>query len=751
MKEKFIKVFSVMALFCLAITVTVSCGSDDSKTKYVQPELGARHKAIITSDEYQFIDLNSNGIVDPYEDWRKTPEERAENLVSLMSIEQKAGLMVTASSPSMDDDGNVSVSDKDGDGDSDADDVDYWINTLHIRMSNNRESKRMPSVKATWANNVQELTEKSSLGIPYWFSANGLSIGLSGTRAGHTPMPFSPGVAASVKNGSDTEGLELIKKWGEIASKEYRAVGLHMPLWPQLDLATEPRWSRIYEIFGEDSEKAIAIVKSLFSGILPNGEINKDTINACVKHWPGSGSVREGKDSHNWWGKWSIFPGDNFKYHIDVFNAAIDSGAMSVMPCYSIYADNIDNTVDGYINNQNGDERIEDVVEEYSWTYENYIVSETLEQVGTGYNTQLLTGLLRETLGFTGVTYSDTGILGSMAPHGVESLTLGQRIAKSINAGMDISAHDNPTDIVTAYNEGQITEERMNEACMRIIALQMKLGLYENRYVDPSAADTTCASNESMQISEEIMKRSVVVLKNKDSFLPIQERIAYTDNLGKKVYAPDFDQNVLSPYVFDKEPLASIDGAEVVILKIDAPSTPDSQFTGFGSYSPRLDYADGDWTEAANGNNNGVLEDFVLITDEVCSSWGGCTTYTRSEVEWEAADGDTLEELIKIQTTIDEMATKAADGARLIIVVNMDRPAILSQFIDAVDSVIVNFDVTDEALFSIIFNQTKPVGTLPFELPSTQAAVENQLEDVPYDSSAPLFEYGFGLTWDLRK
>ena len=399
MKEKFIKLFSVMALFCLAITVTVSCGSDDSKTKYVQPELGARHKAIITSDDYQFIDLNSNGTVDPYEDWRLQPEERAANLISLMSIEQKAGLMVTASSPSMDDDGNVSVRDKDGDGDSDADDVDYWINTLHIRMSNNRESSRMPSVKATWANNVQELTEKSSLGIPYWFSANGLSIGLSGTRAGHTPMPYGPGVAASVKNGSDTEGLELIRKWGEIAAKEYRAVGLHMPLWPQLDLATEPRWYRIYEILGEDSDKAVAIVQSLVSGILPDGEITSDTITPCVKHWPGSGTVRQGKDSHNEWGRWSIYPGNNFDYHQRVFKAAFDAGVKSLMPCYSIYAGPIDVDGDGTVD------------ETYDWTFEN-LYSTSMEPVGTGFSSELLTGLLRDVQGFDGVTYSDTGILG---------------------------------------------------------------------------------------------------------------------------------------------------------------------------------------------------------------------------------------------------------------------------------------------------------------------------------------------------
>ena len=136
---------------------------------------------------------------------------------------------------------------------------------------------------------------------------------------------------------------DLIEEWGKIATTEYRAIGMHMPLWPQLDLATEPRWGRIYEIFGEDSDTAVSIVAALIKGVFTDPVtgaqvgVSPNTINPVVKHWPGSGSVDEGMDSHFEFGNKSVYPGDNFDYQLRVFQAAFDAGVKSVMPCYSIY------------------------------------------------------------------------------------------------------------------------------------------------------------------------------------------------------------------------------------------------------------------------------------------------------------------------------------------------------------------------------------------------------------------------------
>ncbi len=145
-----------------------------------------------------------------------------------------------------------------------------------------------------------------------------------------------------------------------------------------------------------------------------------------------------------------------------------------------------------------------------------------------------------------------------------------EHIAKSTSAGMDIHVHDEPADIKSAVVQGLITEARIDESAKRIIAFQMKLGLFENRYVDAAKAVEIFNSNASAAIGLEAQRKSIVVL-TKDGTMPLEQRVAYTSAVGKKVYAPDFDTATLSPHVFDKTPLSNPAGAEVIIVKLDSP------------------------------------------------------------------------------------------------------------------------------------------------------------------------------------
>jgi len=711
-----------LTLAVALLTLLASCGE---KVVYEQPELGYRSVEILEEKDYQFKDLNKNGELDVYEDWRKTTDERVADLLSKMSIEQRVGLLVTATSPGMEDDGSITpevfnflTRAKTP--------IDDWIYTKHIRLSNNRESAKPPSVKATWANNIQEMCEESELGNPYWFSGNTIFNGIKGTRAGHTAFPQGPGVAAAVL-GMDGD-TSLIEEWGKIASVEYRAIGMHMPLWPQLDLATEPRWGRVHEIFGEDSDTAISIVIALMKGIFMDpvtGEqigISPKTINPVVKHWPGSGTVDDGWDSHFEHGRFSVYDGDYFDYQLRVFQAAFDAGVMSVMPCYSIY--------------KTGD-----------WSWGDVLDGNTLEQVATGYNKTLLTDVLRGAQGFDGLTYSDTGILydapsqgtGSFIgmPWGVEDLDIYERISKSVNAGMDIHAYDNVENIIETYNKGMITEEQINTSAGRVLAMQMELGLFENPYVDADAADSLCNTKDSSAVGFEVQKQSIVLLQNKDNTLPRNARIAYTDQVGDRTFAPDLDTKIINPYVYEKTPLDSVNGADLIVLKLDAPKVKDPNSSFFGYADPNVEYVDVDWRESVDGNNDGDYDDMV-DTD-------GDGTGDTLESELEGKDRDNIEELWKFQETL---ANKPAN-AKLVVIVNLDRPSVLTQLLEA-DALLANFDVSDKALASVIWGEYAPTGKLPFELPSSQEAVDNQLSDVPHDSVDPLFEYKFGLTFHVE-
>ena len=84
----------------------------------------------------------------------------------------------------------------------------------------------------------------------------------------------------------------------------------------------------------------------------------------------------------------------------------------------------------------------------------------------------------------------------------------------------------------------------------------------------------------------------------------------------------------------------------------------------------------------------------------------------------------------------------------MIIIANLERPTILTEINDQSNSLLVEFGSSDSAILDVIFGEFNPSGKLPFELPSSWEAVLNQKEDLPYDSKEPLYDYGFGLSYN---
>ncbi len=338
-----------------------------------QAKLGHRSAPLLTVHGMQFKDLNRNGKLDVYEDWRKPSEVRAADLVRQMSIEDMAGVMVHGTLPTA---GGPNAAIGIG--------AQYdfekckaliagkRINTFITRLGGD------PANMAESANKLQELAEATRFGIPLTVSTD--------PRNNFLYVPGASVQAGSFSQWPETTGLAAISdsaltlRYADTVRREYVAVGIREALSPQADLATEPRWARLNGTFGEDADVAKAQVEAYVEG-MQDGKtgLNPNSVVTVVKHWVGYGAQKDGWDSHNYYGRYSALTDALLPIHIKPFLGAFESKVAAIMPTYSI---------------------LENV----------HLNGRLTEQVGVGFNKQLLTDLLRGKYGFKGVIVSDWGI-----------------------------------------------------------------------------------------------------------------------------------------------------------------------------------------------------------------------------------------------------------------------------------------------------------------------------------------------------
>lgn len=513
--------FGFLTLGAAAFSIVVHGQSARS----AQPELGVRSAKVLVVRGLRFKDLNKNGTLDPYEDWRQPVASRVDNLLSQMILEEKAGLMVGPTLPmgpdgTLSERGEATVNPFGGTnaplGTSDA------IAKRHIRQFINRVNTD-PWTMATWLNRVQEAAESTRLGIPALFVTNPRNhlggegrVGIDEAAGAFSQWPGTLGLAA-------TRDAALVEEFGAIAAKEYTSVGIRGAYHPQADVATEPRWGRISGTLGEDADLTARLITAMVRGF-QGPQLGPASVALTVKHFPGGGPAFEGQDSHYAYGKNQAYPGGNFRYHVIPFQAAIKVGVAAMMPYYSIPK------------------------------------GVTKEEVGMAYNREIITDLLRRDLGFQGIVNSDSGITTNMA-WGVESLTVEQRYKKAIDAGTDLIGNDStPEYIVNLVNQGQLTEARINESVRRILRVRFGLGIFENPYVDPEKAAATVRRPEFQRRADLAQRKSIVLLKNANALLPLAA--------GRKVYVEGLDPAIATRHGYTV--VADIASADVCIVNVIA-------------------------------------------------------------------------------------------------------------------------------------------------------------------------------------
>ena len=651
---------------CFEITVVLAALSTTAAIAQAQtqPTLGTRSTTIIEQHGLRFKDLNHNDRLDPYEDWRLPAPTRARDLVSRMSLPEKAGLMMHGTARSRGPAGGAGVGTAYDTAATGKLIRDVGVNSFITRLGGD------PRGLAAANNELQSIAEATRLGIPLTISTDPRNhfqyvLGASVQSGRFSQWPETLGLAAI----GDTA---LVRRFADIARQEYRAVGIRETLSPQADLATEPRWSRINGTFGEDPALSRRMVRAYVAGFQhgPNG-VDTAGVAAVVKHWVGYGAQRNGFDSHSSYGRYADFSDDDLDTHIEPFRGAFAARVAGVMPTYSILQGA---RVDG----------------------------KPLEQVGAGFNKQLLTDLLRKRYGFDGVIVTDWAVTndcsdlcrngfpagerpsfaGVAMPWGVEDLPKADRFAKAVNAGVDqFGGTEDAQFLIDAVRAGKISERRIDQSAMRIAEQKFRLGLFENPYADTASAGTLVGSAAFQSEATAAQRRSLVLLENKHNLLPLAAR-------GRRVFLHNVDSTTATRYGF--QVVSDLSQADLAIVRTVAP---------FQTLHPNYVFG-----AMQHEGNLGFAADNAELTE------------------------------------IERIAVKVPT----IVTIYLDRPAILTALKDRASALIGNFGVSDAALLDVITGVAAPEGRLPFELPSSMQEVEAQHSDLPHDTKHPLYPIGYG-------
>ena len=666
-----------------------------------QPLIDARAKGTLTVDGLTFKDLDGDGRLAPYEDWRLEPAERAADLVSRMSVEEKAGLMIIGShymgdSPLAKNPTPGKLLNED----------DSWaerhpisgapfekpvLSTSGARQGILERHQRYYIVRdnpeadrlAEWSNALQEIAEGSRLGIPVVLTSNPRNhvsvapptFGVTEAAGKFADFPGELGLAAM-------QDPVLARRFGDVCRRQWRAAGLHKMYGYMADLPTEPRWSRCNGTFGEDVQLVGEYVREVTLGM--QGEtLGSESLAATVKHFPGGGVRLDGHDPHFHWGQTNDYPtaGSLEKYHLPPFRAAVEAGAASIMP---YYAKPVNSSAE--------------VMPKHLWFSE----AEQFEQVAFAFDDRIVASLLRDELGHTGYVNSDSGVIDAM-PWGIEHLTEPQRFAKAVRAGVDIfSDMSDPAGLLAALAEDGadgLTESDLDPACTRLLTEIFSLGLFENPYVDPGNALAVATDAQLRAFGDDTQRRSVTVLRNETGLLPLGG--------GVKVYV-DVQQRKDSAHVTGLLRAALADAGVSVVGTV----------------------------EDADVAVLWLRPSIFLFTDDK---------------EGQAISVDPADNGVDVDHVVE-----VENAVPTVLVVNITNPWLLREVEPDAAAVLATYEISAANLAAVLLGETAPQGRLPLTIPRSAQAVAASPRDVPgldcgddypyVDRVGSVYSYGFGLS-----
>ncbi len=707
---------------------------------------------LLTINGLAFKDLNKNGKLDKFEDWRLPIDARAKDLASKLTIQEIAGLMLYSSHQSLPARaGGYFAGTYNGKpfkaGETDPSDLTDQQkqflkddNLRHVLVT----TVQSPEVAAKWNNKLQAFCESVGNGIP----ANNSTDPRHGTKAkaeydaasgGEISMwPSSLGMAATFKP-------EWVEKFGQVAAAEYRALGITTALSPQVDIATEPRWGRFNGTFGESPALSAEMAQAYCNGFqtsfgkkeIANGW-GLGSVNAMVKHWPGGGAGEAGRDAHYANGKFAVYPGNNFDAHLIPFiNGAFKlkgktGMASAVMPYYTI-----------------------------SWNQDK----KNGENVANNYNKYIINDLLRTKYGYDGVVCTDWLVTGDHKAMdvfvdgkswGVEKLSLAERHYKVLMAGVDqYGGNNDAKPVIEAYQMG-VKEHgeakmraRMEQSAVRLLRNIFRVGVFENPYLNIEETKATVGKPEFMKAGYEAQLQSIVMLKNQKSALPIIAK--------KTVYVPKRFVPASRNFLGMESPASTDYPVSIDIVKkyynvTDNADEADFALVFIQNPSATIGY---DKEDVKNGGNGYIpislqYGDYTATEARETSIAGGdpMENFTNRSYKNKTAKTSNITDMTLVAETKEKMK-----GKPVIVSVNTTNPMVFSEIEKNASAILLSFGVQDQAILETVAGKSEPAALLPMQMPADMITVEKQAEDLPYDlkcykdSEGNTYDFGFGMNW----
>lgn len=778
--------------------------------------------SVLTVDGKAFKDMDRNGELDPYEDWRLPAEERAKDLASRLSKDELCGLTLVSNHQSIPSEGRgvtvpeVELTDAQKvlmrkpsfvralrnffqaawNGEPYPEKIDMseltkeekfylsdpkYITAFVAHMMERTNSVQSyngttfalsgakpwdmtdqqkkflgedqirgilitsvesPKVAALWNNTVQAYVEGIGHGVP---------VGIHSDPRHQAPadVEFYAGSGGTISRWPGSLGLAasfdpaLMKRHGQIASIEYRALGITTALSPQVDIATEPRWWRFDGTFGEDSDLASDMARAYCDGFQTSsngrrtyGAWGLESVNAMPKHWFGYGAQEGGRDSHFANGKYAVYPGNNLEEHLKSFLASfhLEDGtgsASAVMPTYSIL-----------------------------WNQDP-----SGENVGGAFSDWIIRKKLREDAGFDGAIVTDWGITldnsavdytGGGEPWGVEHLSIAERHYKIFRADVDqIGGSNNVGPVHEAYAMWardfgeESADARFRESAYRVLLNMFRVGLFENPYLVVEETERVVGNPAYMEEGYDAQLKSVVMLKNADGALPQKEKA--------KVYFPkrhfpsleglwggwseDHTDYPIAEELIDKyyQRTDNPEEADFALVKIWGPATTvgwsaaDVKAGGNGYMPMSLQY-----------------EPYTATNAREVSIAGGHHTenFTNRSYKGKTIVAPNRDDMLLVRETKQLMG-----GKPVVVIWTLDKPAVPAEIEPWADAIIADFYIQDQAILDVVCGKEEPSGLLPMQLPADMETVEAQDEDVPHDmvcykdALGNVYDFAFGMNW----
>lgn len=727
--------------------------NEGGKTLGYSPDSGV---SLIEVDGYAFKDLNRNGELDVYEDWRESNETRARDLAEKLEIEEMTSLFTHGGWRSF---GSTI----------EGDDLTYVEEGGRGGVTRSAINEGNTSMAVEWTNALQALCEATgNWGIPATISVD----------PNHISNTIDQNSLAATFSTEEAFNL------GVQHGKMYRAVGVTMLLGPQMGIGTEPLMTRATGTYTEDPALARDLTDAYISGLQSTWAEDgtdlgwgDDSVYAIAKHYVGDGAPEGGRNDHMDAGKYDVFPGGNFEAHlIPFFDAAFN--------------------LKGSITHEAG------VMPNYAMSYSRD--GSLGELVGGAYSHYKM-GLLYEN-DYQGFILTDWQITNDgQQCYGVEDYTTAERYALLYASGVHqvggSADNDAALEGYEIYADEIAESEEEAEATLRnaayhFLLTQFQCGLFDNPYIDLDHAIETVWNNTTDKEAKVSQQKTVIMLKNHDNtiapsngekktvYLPLSyspasegnsssagspakwetavdvkavEKIfnVVTDTIGEPTGAPDADGN--ATYTENDVIRASAEdvaACDLILVFMDAPSQ-DSTQDDDGNWLPaNLQY--GEYT-AENARRESIAAD--VQTETINDGYYGTKTQTvklnRSYANNTVGQDKNYSQLEQLEY----VNTVKGDAKVVVLMSKASGPSVMvfSEVEPLADAILYYYGSTSwvftDALLEIVNGDAEPSALLPFQMPASMDAVEAQKEDVPrdmecyVDADGNVYDFAYGLNW----